>query len=58
MSPETWENPVQLRITRFGRGSDVVTCGSKVTGFFTMCESQSRLTVSLLKHTEGLDVFA
>ena len=58
MSPETWEKRLQLRHTVSQRGADVVACSPIVTGFFTMCESQSRLTVSLLKHTEGIDVFA
>jgi hypothetical protein len=36
----------------------VVTCSHQDTGFFTLCESGSRLTVSMVKHTEGPDVFA
>jgi hypothetical protein len=58
MSPETWEKRCQLRDTQVEEGVHVVGCSPNATGFFTMRESESRLTVSLSKHTEGLDVFA
>lgn len=58
MSPETWEKPPKLRQMMPQGGAVVVACGPKATSFFTMCESQARLTVSLLKHREGIDVFA
>ena len=49
------KNPRQIRLRE---GAYVVTCSHWTTAFFTGCESDSRLTVSLVKHTEGLDVFA
>jgi hypothetical protein len=58
MSPEIWEKPPELRQPLSQGGVRVVARGSNTTGFFTTCESQSRLTVSLMKHTEGIDVFA
>ena len=58
MSPKTWEKRLQLRHPVPQEGADVVACGLNATAFFTMRESKSRLTVSLLKHTEGIDVFA
>jgi hypothetical protein len=39
-------------------GAYVVACSYWATAFFTGCESDSRLTVSLVTHTEALDVFA
>jgi hypothetical protein len=58
MSPKTWEKRLQLRHAVPQEGVDVVGCGLNTTAFFTMRESKSRLTVSLLTHTEGIDVFA
>ena len=40
------------------RASDDTVRRPRVTGFFTVREFHSRLTVSDLKHTEGTDVFA
>jgi hypothetical protein len=58
MSPKTWEKPLKVRLSARSEGGDVVICESSTTGFFTMCESQSRLSVSLMRHTEDNDVFA
>jgi hypothetical protein len=51
MGPKPWRKALR-------DGGHVVTCSHQDTGFFTLCESGSRLTVSIVKHTEGLDVFA
>lgn len=58
MSPQNRPMGPISRQKPLREGDHVVTCSHRDTGFFTLCESGSRLTVSIVKHTEGLDVFA